>query len=122
MVKEMTKLLNICRVVWSPRLGGWKYTMKTNIAGEFIRWESGFREWVTADGARGPSGQGGFQAEPSRYHLYVSYACPWAHSTLIFRALKGDASHRAINPTGIVPLGPRLDFMQPHGRGRAWHD
>jgi len=40
-------------------------------------------------GEPGPSGQGGFPAEPGRYHLYVSMACPWAHRTLIFRKLKG---------------------------------
>jgi len=56
--------------------------------GEFVRWESQFRNWVTADGSAGPSGVGGFKAEPGRYHLYVSYACPWAHRTLIFRKLK----------------------------------
>jgi putative glutathione S-transferase len=57
--------------------------------GEFIRTDSSFRNWVTADGSAGPSGVGGFAAEPGRYHLYVSYACPWAHRTLIFRKLKG---------------------------------
>jgi putative glutathione S-transferase len=57
--------------------------------GRFERAESRFRNWVTADGAPGPSGEGGFKAEPGRYHLYVSHACPWAHRTLIFRALKG---------------------------------
>ncbi len=57
--------------------------------GEFQRWESAFRNWITPDGAPGPSGEGGFRAEPGRYHLYVSYACPWAHRTLLYRALKG---------------------------------
>jgi len=56
--------------------------------GEYVRKASGFRNWVTADGAAGPTGQGGFNAEKGRYHLYVSLACPWAHRTLIFRALK----------------------------------
>ncbi|WP_350335092.1 glutathione S-transferase family protein [Coralliovum pocilloporae] len=56
--------------------------------GRFVRQDAGFRNWVTKDGSPGPSGQGGFKAEPGRYHLYVSYACPWAHRTLIFRALK----------------------------------
>ena len=56
--------------------------------GRFVRQESAFRNWVTADGAPGPTGEGGFRAEPGRYHLYVSLACPWAHRTLIFRALK----------------------------------
>lgn len=57
--------------------------------GRFIRSESQFRNWITADGSPGPSGEGGFPAEPGRYHLYVSLACPWAHRALIMRALKG---------------------------------
>ena len=57
--------------------------------GEFIRWESGFRNWVTIDGEPGPTGKGGFRAEPGRYHLYISHACPWAHRTMIYRSLKG---------------------------------
>jgi glutathionyl-hydroquinone reductase len=57
--------------------------------GRFIRKDAAFRNWVTADGAPGPTGEGGFMAEPGRYHLYVSLACPWAHRTLILRALKG---------------------------------
>ncbi len=57
--------------------------------GRFVRRETQFRSWVTADGAPGPSGEGGFRAEPGRYHLYVSLACPWAHRTVIFRKLKG---------------------------------
>ncbi len=56
--------------------------------GEFKRKESSFRHWITPDGSPGPSGEGGFEAEPGRYHLSVSYACPWAHRTLIFRKLK----------------------------------
>ena len=57
--------------------------------GAFKRMESTFRNWVTVDGQAGPSGDAGFKAEPGRYHLYVSYACPWAHRTLIFRQLNG---------------------------------
>jgi putative glutathione S-transferase len=56
--------------------------------GRFERQASKFRNWVTPDGDPGPSGQGGFKAEPGRYHLYVSLACPWAHRTIIFRKLK----------------------------------
>lgn len=57
--------------------------------GRFVRSDSQFRNWVTADGTAGPSGKAGFKAELGRYHLYVSYACPWASRTLILRALKG---------------------------------
>ncbi|HWL67783.1 MAG TPA: glutathione S-transferase family protein [Geminicoccus sp.] len=65
----------------------WYDTASTG--GEFRRENASFRNWVTADGSPGPSGEGGFQAKPGRYHLYVSYACPWAHRTLILRSLKG---------------------------------
>jgi len=65
----------------------WYDTAKSG--GRFVRSESAFRNWVTVDGSAGPSGKGGFKAEPGRYHLYVSLACPWAHRTLIFRKLKG---------------------------------
>ena len=64
------------------------YDTKTS-GGRFVRSQSQFRNWVTADGAPGPSGEGGFKAEPGRYHLYVSLACPWAHRTIIYRRLKG---------------------------------
>ena len=57
--------------------------------GRFEREDAGFRNWVTFDGSAGPSGIGGFKAEPNRYHLYVSLACPWAHRTTIYRKLKG---------------------------------
>jgi glutathionyl-hydroquinone reductase len=56
--------------------------------GTFARTQSAFRNWVTPDGAAGPSGSGGFAAQAGRYHLYVALSCPWAHRTLIFRALK----------------------------------
>ncbi|MDT8449162.1 MAG: glutathione S-transferase family protein [Wenzhouxiangellaceae bacterium] len=57
--------------------------------GRFKRQESAFRSWITADGSPGPSGEGGFEAEPDRYHMYVAYACPWASRALVFRKLKG---------------------------------
>ena len=71
--------------------GEWKdqwYDTKAH-EGHFVRSAAQFRNWVTADGSPGPSGRGGFKAEPDRYHLYVSLACPWANRTLIFRHLKG---------------------------------
>ena len=57
--------------------------------GRFVRTESQYRNWITADGSAGPSGGAGFRAEPGRYHLYIAFACPWAHRTLIMRELKG---------------------------------
>lgn len=80
---------------WSSE---WYDTSKTG--GAFKRSTASFRNWITPDGAPGPSGEGGFAAEAGRYHLYVSYACPWAHRTLIFRALKG--------------LGPLIDVSVVH--------
>jgi len=57
--------------------------------GRFVRKAPQFRNWITPDGAAGPSGHDGFKAQADRYHLYVSLACPWAHRTMIFRTLKG---------------------------------
>ncbi len=69
---------------WQDR---WYDTKSTG--GRFVRTEAQFRDWITVDGGPGPNGQRGLPAEAGRYHLYVSLACPWAHRTLIFRALKG---------------------------------
>ncbi|MEM8971016.1 MAG: glutathione S-transferase family protein [Pseudomonadota bacterium] len=63
------------------------------INGAFQMTTSKFRNWITEDGSPGPTREGGFKAESGRYHLYVSYACPWAHRTLIFRVLKGLEKH-----------------------------
>ena len=75
--------------------------------GKFERSESQFRNWVTADGSAGPSGEGGFKAEPDRYHLYVSLACPWAHRTLIMRTLKGLES--------MITVSVVNPYMRDHG-------
>ncbi len=71
--------------------GKWQnewYDTKSS-GGRFERKAPSFRNWVTKDGSAGPSGISGFKAEPNRYHLYVSLACPWAHRTIIYRKLKG---------------------------------
>ena len=68
--------------------GAWQEDISRTKEGRFIRPTSIFRNFVTRDSSPGPSGQGGFAAEAGRYHLYISLACPWAHRTLIFRALK----------------------------------
>lgn len=83
----------------------WYDTASTG--GKFKRSESAFRNWVTPDGAPGPDGEGGFEAEPGRYHLYVAYACPWAHRTLIFRKLK--ALENMITLSVVNPI------MKEHG-------
>ena len=69
-----------------------------------MREDARFRNWVTADGAPGPTGEGGFAAEAGRYHLYVSLACPWAHRTLIMRALKGLQS--LVDVSVVSPIMP----------------
>ncbi|MCY3054800.1 glutathione S-transferase family protein [Aerococcus sp. CDC-944-U94] len=71
--------------------GKWydKWYDTESTGGHFVRKDSQFRNWITKDGSPGPTGEGGFKAEAGRYHLYVSYACPWASRTLIMRALKG---------------------------------
>jgi putative glutathione S-transferase len=69
---------------WS---NAWYDTSASN--GAFVRSQSQYRNWVSASGAAGPTGKGGFKAQAGRYHLYISLACPWAHRTMVFRALKG---------------------------------
>lgn len=70
--------------VWTPDAEGW-----ASRDGSFQRRPAVFRNWITADGRPGPTGDGGFAAEAGRYRLYVSFACPWAHRTLIWRQFKG---------------------------------
>jgi putative glutathione S-transferase len=80
-----------------------------SIEGDFIRADSGFRNWVTVDGSPGPGGNGGFAAEAGRYHLYVSFACPWAHRTLIYRKLKG--LEDIITVSVVHPLMPAESWV-----------
>ncbi|MCV9878808.1 glutathione S-transferase family protein [Brenneria izbisi] len=83
----------------------WYETKSTG--GHFKRSESHFRNWITADGQPGISGNGGFQAAAGRYHLYVSLACPWAHRTLLMRHLKGLETH--------IPVSVVHPLMLDHG-------
>ncbi len=77
--------------------GAWTEDENTSSkSGKFMRPESVFRNWVTADGSAGPSGRDGFKAEPGRYHLYVSHNCPWAYRAMLFRRLKGLEDHISI--------------------------
>ena len=65
-------------------------------SGEFQRQEDAFREWISADGSTP------YPAVTGRYHLYISYACPWASRTVIFRKLKG--LEQAIGMTVVDPI------------------
>jgi putative glutathione S-transferase len=84
---------------WSAE---WQPFQATDAKGRFLRKDSTFRNWVTRDGAAGPTGESGFKAEAGRYHLYVALVCPWASRTLIGRQLKGldeVISVSVVNPT-----------------------
>lgn len=81
--------------------GVWRDLGYDTKAGEFLRNESVFRNRITADGSSG------FRAEPGRYHLYVSLACPWAHRTLILRTLRG-----LVEPIPVSIVDP---YMGPDG-------
>ena len=80
----------------------WQPVQKADEKGRFIRQVSSFRNWVTPDGSAGPTGEGGFAAEPGRYRLYVALICPWASRTLIARKLKG--LEAAIPVTVVNPV------------------
>ncbi len=82
--------------------GAWQEDISRTKDGHFIRPTTRFRNFVTADGSAGPTGEGGFAAEAGRYHLYVSHACPWAHRTTIFRSLK--KLENAISISVTAPL------------------
>ena len=75
--------------------------------GHFVRPTTRYRNWITADGEAGPSGDGGFPAARGRYHLYVALACPWAHRTVIMRNLKGLEE--------VVPMSVVAPLYGPHG-------
>lgn len=71
--------------IWSKE---WQPVQDKDKDGRFIRQTSSFRNWITADGQAGPTGDAGFKAEKDRYHLYVAYICPWASRVLMVRELK----------------------------------
>jgi glutathionyl-hydroquinone reductase len=81
--------------------GVWQQDGQRTKDGHFIRPTPRYRNWVTPDGAPGPTGEGGFEAASGRYHLYVSLACPWAHRTVIYRKLK--ALENVISMSAVSP-------------------
>ncbi len=83
--------------------------------GRFVRESAQFRSWVTADGSAGSTGNGGHAAESGRYHLYVSLACPWAHRTLIMRALKGLEPHIDISVVSPIMLDQGWTYNREEG-------
>lgn len=91
--------------IWQDK---WYDTEATG--GKFKRQDAKFRNWITRDGTAGPTGTDGFKAETGRYHLYVSYACPWAHRTLIFRAIKGLTDHISVSVVHPDMLGEGWTF------------
>src|SRR6476659_6302535 len=85
---------------------------ETNAAGAFVRQEYTIRDRITADGSSG------FRAEPGRYHLYVSLACPWAHRAIIVRRLLGLES--IVSMSVVDPIRDELGWAfregPDHGR------
>jgi putative glutathione S-transferase len=77
--------------------------------GQFVRQQDAFNHWVSADGASG------FKAEPGRYHLYVSWACPWAHRTIIVRRLMG--LEDVIGMTAVDPVRDERGWAFREGDG-----
>lgn len=102
--------------------GQWSTTWHdtSRSGGHFVREDAHHRNWITADGGAGPSGDDGFEAESGRYHLYVSYACPWAHRALIFRLLKDLTNH--ISVSVVHPLMLENGWSFTHGADGAAGD
>ena len=83
--------------------------------GSFIRPDAKIRNWVTATGEPGPSGEGGFKAEAGRYHLYIAESCPWAHRATIFRHLKGLEDMIGVSVVNPISGANGWTFEAGHG-------
>ncbi|WP_273889047.1 glutathione S-transferase family protein [Rubrobacter naiadicus] len=91
--------------------GVWKTErQEQDEGGRFIRPETSFRGRITADGSSG------FPAESGRYHLYIAWACPWAHRTAIIRSLKG--LEDAISISVVDPHMGEMGWEFTEGPGR----
>jgi putative glutathione S-transferase len=83
--------------------------------GSFVRPDAKIRNWITATGEPGPSGDGGFMAESGRYHLYIANSCPWAHRAIIFRQLKGLEDFISISVVNAISGANGWTFEEGHG-------
>jgi glutathionyl-hydroquinone reductase len=88
-----------------------QFPNEQSATGEFRRQEDSFRDWVTADG------RSGFPAAAGRYHLYVSWACPWAHRTIIVRKLK--KLEPVIGMTVVDPIRDERGWAFRDGPGHS---
>jgi putative glutathione S-transferase len=83
--------------------------------GSFVRPDAKIRNWITATGEPGPSGDGGFKAEAGRYHLYIADSCPWAHRVVIFRRLKGLEDFISVSVVNAISGASGWTFEEGHG-------
>jgi len=90
-----------------------QFPAEQTVSGEFVRQQDAFRDWVTADG------RSGYPVEADRYHLYVSWACPWAHRTIIARRLMGLES--VVGMTAVDPIRDERGWAFRDGEGYS-HD
>lgn len=88
-----------------------QFHAETGSSGEFVRQEYSIRERITADGSSG------FKAEPGRYHLYVSPACPWAHRSIIVRSILG--LEDAISMSIVDPIRDERGWAFREGPGHG---
>lgn len=91
--------------------GNPQFPLEQTADGEFQRQDDRFRQWVTADGSSG------YPAAKTRYHLYVSWACPWAHRTIIVRKLKG--LEDSIGLTAVDPIRDERGWAFRDGPGHS---
>src|SRR5690625_3657959 len=84
-----------------------QFPQEQSESGEFKRQEDAFRSWVSSDESTP------FPVERERYHLYISFACPWAHRTLIVRNLKG--LQKVVGMTSVDPIRDERGWAFPEG-------
>jgi putative glutathione S-transferase len=88
-----------------------QFPAETSADGAFVRQTYRFRERITADGSSG------VRAEPGRYHLYVSLACPWAHRAIIVRRLLG--LEEVVSMSVVDPIRDEKGWAFREGEGHG---